>query len=205
MGIMLVGQIIQAITGVVDQLYAARMGAGVIAELGYAQRIIGLALTLGATAISRAALPVLSDMVVGEEERRCQMVGRWGGILFFCGVFAALVLWPIAPFLVRLFFERGAFLPENTIRVAALIQWGLIQLPFFLSGLVFVAQVAAFQRYEFLTFIAVISLIIKICSNAVAIKYLGSPGIMLSTSIMYAVSTLLLIIINKHFIGKSFS
>jgi len=131
--------------------------------------------------------------------------GGGGGILFFCGVFAALVLWPIAPFLVRLFFERGAFLPENTIRVAALIQWGLIQLPFFLSGLVFVAQVAAFQRYEFLTFIAVISLIIKICSNAVAIKYLGSPGIMLSTSIMYAVSTLLLIIINKHFIGKSFS
>lgn len=60
-GIMLVGQTLTSFIGIVDQFFAARLDTGAIAAISYANRILALILGLGATAVSRATLPVFQE------------------------------------------------------------------------------------------------------------------------------------------------
>jgi hypothetical protein len=54
------GQALMSFTGIIDQFFAANLGAGAISTLSYANRVLGLILSLGAMAISRATLPEFS-------------------------------------------------------------------------------------------------------------------------------------------------
>src|SRR5262249_27652623 len=60
-GILLIGQALASLISVVDQVMVASLGSGAIARLGYASRINSLLTGLGATAVQRALLPVLSE------------------------------------------------------------------------------------------------------------------------------------------------
>ena len=57
---MLVGQMMATFIGIIDQFFAAHLDTGAIATISYANRILSLILGLGATAVSRATLPVFS-------------------------------------------------------------------------------------------------------------------------------------------------
>jgi putative peptidoglycan lipid II flippase len=63
-GILVAGQAMMSLTVIVDQLFAARLGPGAIATLGYANRVLALILGLAATAVARATLPVFSEAVM---------------------------------------------------------------------------------------------------------------------------------------------
>jgi peptidoglycan biosynthesis protein MviN/MurJ (putative lipid II flippase) len=60
MATLALGQFFVGLISIVDQFFAARLGEGAIASLGYASRILALLLTLTALAISRGMLPVFS-------------------------------------------------------------------------------------------------------------------------------------------------
>lgn len=204
-GIMLLGQVIMAVTGVIDQLYAAGLSEGTIAELGYANRLLGLILSLGATTFSRAALPVLSVPIIKDKIRRRHLVGHWAAFLFLIGVLAFALLCPLAPIIVRMLYERGAFTARNTVQVVSIFRWGLLQIPFYFAGLVYVAQVAATNNYVYLTIVAVISLVVKIAGNSIAIPYLGVAGLMLSTSVMYLITTCIFWALIKYYFPSKYS
>jgi len=188
-GIMLVGQVAMSFVGPLDQYTAANLGDNANATLGYASRLLSLLLGIGAVSVGRAALPVLADVQSrGDAARARSMALKWSVLMVGAGAVAVLVAWVLAPWGVALLFERGAFTAENTAAVAQVLRWGLLQLPFYFGVLILVQLLASQNRYRVMALIAVANFLLKVVLNAMLAPRMGTAGIMLATSLMYALS-----------------
>jgi len=174
-GWLLVGQIIISFNQPIDVYLASLTGVGGVSELGYAKKILALLLGLGATAVGRAILPVLSDQ----------------------GTVAAVIGWYLSPLAVAVLFERGEFNASNTEAVAQVLQWGLFQLPFFFAGIVLVQLTVSLGHYRYIFYTGCLGILIKIVSGYILVDRMGIPGLMLSTALMYAGNWLLLLLLSR--------
>lgn len=191
-GIMLLGQALMALGPIVDQVFAARLGEGALATLSYANRIVALFLGLGATAVSRATLPVFSSTASRETNTARRVAAHWVKLLFGLSLAITLLGWVFAPVLVRLLFERGAFTPANSHAVVDVLRFGLLQIPFFFSALVLVSYVSSRRQYKLLFWSGVIGLTTKIVMNAVLTPVFGLNGLAMSWAITYAANAIFL-------------
>ncbi len=188
-GIMLVGQLAMSFVGPIDQYTAARLGANANATLGYAARLLSLMIGLGAASVGRAALPVLADIQArGDAAHARAMALKWSFALLAIGAVAVLIGWWLAPWLVSLLFERGAFTAQDTAAVAHVLRWGMLQLPFYFGVLILVQLLASQNRYGWMAAIAVLNFGLKAWMNTVLAPVMGTAGIMLATALMYALS-----------------
>ncbi len=181
---LVVGTLIMSVVPPIDQLIAARLGEGSIASLSYAMRLLALGLGLGATAVARAILPVLSEH--GESiAARARLARQWFVWLLAGGVVAAAIGWFLTPLAVRLIFERGAFTAEDTLRVTGVVRFGLSQLPFYFSGIVLVQLCASLGLYRMIVYSSVLAVAVKLATGFALGAALGVRGITLSTGIMF--------------------
>lgn len=188
-GIMLIGQVAMSFVGPIDQYTAANLGSNANATLGYAARLLSLVLGIGAASVGRAALPVLADIQGrGDASHARTMALKWSVLMLLAGALATLVGWLLAPWGVGLLFQRGAFTAHDTQVVAQVLRWGLLQLPFFFGVLVLVQLLASQNRYSIMAAIAVANFLLKAVMNYLLAPLMGTAGIMLATSVMYALS-----------------
>jgi peptidoglycan biosynthesis protein MviN/MurJ (putative lipid II flippase) len=181
-----VGQLLVAAGIPIDQIFAAHIGEGAIATLGYANRIILLFNGLATVVIGRALLPVFSTSVVaGDGALAKRHSSQWSLLLFGSGLFAAVIMWAFAPLVVRLLFERGAFDEQATAAVTDALRYGLLQIPPFCAAIVLVQWFAASGRFRELFVINLCSLIGKVGLNALLVPQFGVGGLLLSTALMY--------------------
>lgn len=185
-GIMLVGQALMSLTGIIDQFFAAHLGTGAIATLSYANRILALILGMGAAAVSRATLPVFSQAQAQGGAQLHRVAFHWVRLLFVLGMGAMIVGWWLAPWGVKLLFERGAFTAADTEVVTEVFRYGLAQLPFYFAGLVFVSYLSSRGLYGWLLWSGVIGLCSKLFGNVLLIPVYGVGGAAFATAFMYA-------------------
>lgn len=190
-GVMLIGQIAMSFVGPLDQYTAANLGANANATIGYASRLLSLLLGVGAASVGRAALPVLADIQTRGDARRARSTAlKWSVLMLGAGAVVTLLGWLLAPWGVALLFERGAFGARDTLVVANVLRWGLLQMPFYFGVLILVQLLASQNRYRLMATIAVVNFAAKAVMNHLLAPWMGAAGIMLATSIMYAVSFL---------------
>lgn len=188
-GIMLVGQLAMSFVAPIDQYTAAQLGQNANATLGYAARLLSLLIGLGAASVGRAALPVLSDVQArGDAAYARVMALKWSLVMLLIGAVVVLLGWWLAPWGVSLLFERGAFTARDTLLVAHVLRWGLLQIPFYFGVLILVQLLASQNRYGWMAAIAVINFGVKAWMNTVFAPRMGVAGIMLATGVMYALS-----------------
>lgn len=187
-GIMLAGQTLMSFIGIIDQFFAAHLGTGAIATLSYANRILSLILGLGATAVARATLPIFSQAQTPEKGHLHRVAGHWARLLFGLGVAAVIVGWWLAPWAVKLLFEHGAFVTRDTQAVTEVLRYGLVQLPFYFSGLVLVSLLVSHGRYRTIATVAGINLVVKVAANFSMAPWLGMNGLVLATAFMHMIS-----------------
>jgi len=157
--------------------------------LSYGNRLIALLNGLGSLAVSRATLPVFSEIAaLGEWARARRMALKWSGLMFAIGGGAAAVCWLTAPWIIKLLFERGAFTANDTVVVAAVFRWSLIQLPFYFSVLVLVQLMASCNRFGVMSIFAATNFLVKLGFNLLLTPWMGIEGIALATSLMYSYS-----------------
>jgi peptidoglycan biosynthesis protein MviN/MurJ (putative lipid II flippase) len=202
-GIMVASQALMSFTGVVDQFFAAPLGTGAIATLGYANRILALLLGLGATAVSRATLPVFSEAQTQGVQHLHHIAKRWVQFLFMLGMVATIVVWWFAPCAVKLLFERGAFTSQDTSVVTDVLRYGLVQLPFYYASMVLVSMFASTHRHKFIAISSVINLCVKVSGNFVLVPTMGIKGIIMATGIMYLFSSAFLYYFTSNFIKET--
>ncbi len=202
-GIMAAGQVLMSLTSIMDQFFVARLQVGDLAVLGYANRIMALILGLGATAVGRATLPVFSRVEThhGNQALRA-MALRWTWSMFGLGVVGCLVLWAIAPFLVRLLFERGAFGPEDTQAVCSIFRILVLQLPFYLSGIVLTSLFSCKKAYTVFFLGGLLGILLKCLANFILVPLYGLVGIAAAFIILYLVNNVFLLSIIKNVIYK---
>jgi putative peptidoglycan lipid II flippase len=180
-------------TTVVDQAMAAMLPAGSVAALSYGSKTVAVAVGIGATALSTAALPYFSRMVAENDWDGCrQALRRHSLLVVAASVPITLGLIVFSMPLVRLLFERGAFTPADT-RVVGWVQiCYAIQIPFTIWNRLFGRFVAAMRRNDVLLSASAISLVLDIGLNLVLMRVWGVAGIALSTSLVYIVTLVLL-------------
>jgi peptidoglycan biosynthesis protein MviN/MurJ (putative lipid II flippase) len=189
-GIMLAGQALMSLTVVIDQFYAVGLGTGAIAMLGYANRVLSLILSLAAIAVSRATLPIFSQVQAQGVGRLRAVARRWAGLLFALGVLAAAAGYVAAPWVVRLLFERGRFGAADTAAVAQVLRYGLPQMPFYFASMVLVSYALSQRRYGLVFCSGLIGCAGKIAGNLLLVPPLGVNGIALGTMFVYASNAL---------------
>jgi peptidoglycan biosynthesis protein MviN/MurJ (putative lipid II flippase) len=194
-GMMLIAQAFLALTAVVDQLFAAKLGTGAISVLGYSSRVLGLFLALGATAIGRATLPIYSRVGHDDPGALPSLAARWGVFMLLAGAAVAALAWLVALPMVELLFERGAFTRRDTMEVSAVLQWGVIQIPFYFGMIAASQALFSARRYRLAVALAFLSLTLKVVLNLLLVPLLGLAGLMVSTAATYAAPFLILLLI----------
>lgn len=191
-GVLILGQGVMSLTTLTDQFFAARLPEGAISTLGFAGRIVALIVGIVATAVTRATLPVFArTRAVGTRDLRMLAV-RWAAALFVVGIVALAVGWLLAPWVVKILYQRGTFTAEDTQRVTHLLRFGLVQLPFYFSSLVLVSMHASYGRYRLLVMTGVLGLGTKLVASILLLPPYGVGGLMLAQAAVYAANGLLL-------------
>lgn len=187
--VMLLGQIVVTASLPVDQAFAARIGPGSVATLGYANRIVVLITSLGGVVFTRAFLPIFSSAIVeGQGKAAARQARQWAILLMIAATAALAVTWVVADWAVSIVFQRGAFSAADAARVAHVLRFAMLQIPFVFAGLALVQLIAARGHYSSLLWIACGGLAIKVALNLLLVKSLGLGGLMLATAAMYLFS-----------------
>jgi peptidoglycan biosynthesis protein MviN/MurJ (putative lipid II flippase) len=190
--IMLIGNALMSLVTIVDLMFSVHLGTGAVSALSYANRVLALILGLGGTAISRATLPVFSsvnyadDGATGSGKAIHQAATRWIVIMFVMGAGAMLAVWWLAPTIVSLLFERGAFSADNTAEVAEAMRYGAVQFPFYFAALVLVSSLVSRGLHQAVAIGAGLNLVVKCLANYLMVPKFGINGLMLATSVMCA-------------------
>jgi putative peptidoglycan lipid II flippase len=185
--VFVLGQLVVSCAPALDQYFVAHLGDGAVATLGYANRVFGLILSMGALAIGQGTLPILSDILGRNDQERARLTAlRWSLLLLGGGAVCALIAYPLAPTVVALLFQRGAFTAQNTLVVAGLMRFALVQLPFYFAALVMMNLFSAEGRYKDMAVIALLSFLVKALANVVLTRWIGMPGVVLATGLMHA-------------------
>jgi putative peptidoglycan lipid II flippase len=183
------GSLLMVNTQIVDQAMAAMLPAGSLSALSYGTKIMAVPLNIAVTALGTALVPYLSVLVARHD---------WGALRHTVAKYLRLslgaALLPVIVFtywaepLVRLFFERGAFGPEDTRVVAGVQALASLQIPFFLAGILVVRTISSLSANQILIWGNVLNLTVNVALNLLFMRSLGVAGIALSTSVMYLVS-----------------
>lgn len=185
-GIMALGQTAMSSSVIIDQFIAAHLGPGSISTISYAHRVMALILGMGALAISRAVLPIFSEVTAREgSSALARLAPQWAGVMLMLGVATAATFYVFAPWIVSLLFERGSFSAENTLQVVSLLRWMLIQVPFYFSGLVFFSALSSQGMFAALSYCSLTGLVAKIIFLAIYHERLSVYLIAASVAVMY--------------------
>lgn len=183
------GSVLMSSTLVVDQAMAAMLEPGSVSALSYGGKVVSFMVAVGATALGTAVLPHFSRMVVH---------GDWPGLRRTLRTSVRFVLLTTIPLtlvalylsepLVRLLFQRGAFTMADTQTVTTVQALLLLQLPFYLVGIVMVRLISSLKANSVLMWGCAINFVVNVVLNYVLMQWLQVAGIALSTALVYMLS-----------------
>ena len=191
-GIMLAGQVLMSVTTLIDQFFAGEMGAGNIATLNYANRILTLLTGVGAMAVSRATLPVFSRTRTLGGAHTANLARLWAFRLFLIGLLTMAAAWLAAPWIVKIFFERGAFKEENSLAVVNVFRVCVLQIPLYFASIVVTSYFSSQSAYKVLFWSGAVALTVKWAASALFTIHWGLNGLPLASAAMYTATLTML-------------
>jgi putative peptidoglycan lipid II flippase len=189
--VMVAGQMLFALIPLVDPFFAARLGEGTVAAMGYASRLVLGLQGLAGLALQRAGLPLLSRLAADSPAQARRTAVRWALAAGLAGVVLGAGVAATADGLVGALFERGRFTPQDRTQVADLLRYGMLQLPPFLAGTVLVTALAASRGGTALAQAAAAGLVAKVALSAWLVGSYGAQGLLVATALMYTVTSTL--------------
>ena len=174
---------------VVDQTMAAWLEPGSVAVLGYTDKVCGIVLALTATPACDVLFPYFADKVARQDWHgvRRQLFSSAGIILSFALPATLLLCW-LAPLVIQTLFQRGTFSVMDTQRVAHVLRFAALQIPFYILGGLASRVVVALQATRFILVLSVIGLITNAFLNWILMQSMGVAGIALSSVVVQMLS-----------------
>jgi len=186
---MLIGALLMSGTTLIDQSMAAWLGSGSVAAISYGNKLVALILGIGTMVLGTVMLPHFSQMVA---------VSDWIGVRRTLKTYVQLILVVTVPVtvclvyfsadLVALVFERGAFTQADSQLVGQVQAFYLLQVPFYMVGILGVRLLSALRKNHILVMISGVNLVTNAVGNYLFMQYWGVAGIGLSTSMVYVIS-----------------
>lgn len=174
---------------VIDQAMASWLGSGSVAALNYGTKIPGILTGIGLTALGTAVLPHFSRLVaLGDYSALRHTIKTYTRWIVVLSIPLTILFIVTSEWAVKLIFERGAFSADDTVLVTRIQQMYLLQVPFFVLGILGVRALVAMSKNHLLTMMSVVNLIANVVGNLIFMRWLGVSGIALSTSVVYMIS-----------------
>jgi len=161
---------------------ASLLPAGNISNLSYAYRIMQLPLGMFGVAVAVVSLPELSRKAVSKLDQYPYILASLRAV-FLLSIPSVFFLFAVRLPVVRIIYERGAFLAQDSMQTSAILIFYLLGIPF-IAGSKVIGNVY-FSRKDTKTpmNISYISMIINITLAVILLNRFGARGLALAVSI----------------------
>lgn len=189
----LLGGLVMNSAVIIDQAMAAWLEPGSVSILSYSDKLCGIVLALTATAASEAVFPFFADTVARGEWQivRRQLLQVTGAILAVA-LPLVLILIVFAPQIVGVLFQRGSFTEADTAKVAHVLRFAAMQIPFYITGVLASRVAVSLQATTFTLCASFGAMACNVGFNWLLMARMGVAGIALSTAVVHLLSTLAL-------------
>jgi putative peptidoglycan lipid II flippase len=203
-GPLFIGSATDMLLTLIDRTMASFLPEGSIASLAYAQKIFGLPLGVWAVQISESSYPYIVSAFATSDVGKGYRLARGAiqRILFFIApAVAGLLL--LAPSIVRIIYQRGAFSEANTALVARVLQGYMGMLLF--SSVQYIETRLFYARRNTMTpmFVCLASLGMNVALNYLFgfVFHLGAYGLAIASSVAAFVSMTLMYLVYRRMYG----
>lgn len=175
---------INEVIAAVDNAMGSVLEKGTVASLNYANNIITLIVGVFIVAIVTAIYPILAENYNNYKDndlKRSINYSVW--IIALIAIPTTIILITLAVPIVKLFYERGAFGVEATIKTAELLRYYSIGLIGTSLILLLTRAFYAIHDLETPVKLGIMSLISNIVFNYIFMKLIGARGIALGTAL----------------------
>jgi len=190
---LVVGAGVAQLSGFIDTFLGSYTGEGGVANLGYAQLVQQLPVSLFGVAITAVSLPELSRDAVGEtphEQLRARIGVAFRRIAFFV-IPSAFAFAALGPQIIGLLYQTGRFGAKDTVTVGGVLAAYGIGLLGTSTVRLFASGFYAMRDTRTPVRIAIVSLIISALLSWVFMRRFGPAGIALGSSIGQSFNTVL--------------
>ena len=197
------GAFLMGSTNLVDQSMAALLDSGSVAALGYANRVIGLPLSLATLALGTAVVPYFSKIIAEKNwVKITHTFNYYLKLIFISTVPLVIIIILASKLIVQVLFERGSFNANDTQIVSQIQMCYALQIPFYISAIFVVRLINSLGVNHFLAWGSSINLLVNIAANYAFVQWIGVKGIALSTSCVYLISFVFLYVLTKKHLQK---
>ena len=188
---MIAGAFLMGSTEIVDKSMAAMLSPGSVSALNYGNKFIAFIIGIISIGLSTAIFPYFSKMTAHNKFAEIrQILKSYSIIILLVFIPFTVAIYLFSEPVVRILFERDAFKASDTVLVADIQAFYVLQVPFYILGVIGVRLLSALRKNHILMSISALNLVVNIAGNYVLIDFFGVAGISLSTSVVYLISTL---------------
>jgi len=178
----------------VNTLLATSQGTGAVSWLTYAFRLMYLPIGLFGVSIGTAVLPAVSrHAAVDDAAGIRETLSRGLAMMFVVNVPATLGLIVLATPIVRVLFERGHFLPADTVATAAAVRWYAIGLVGYSAARIASPTFYALGRSRVPVLVSVATIGLNVVLSITFVRAMGFLGLALGTSVAALVNGAVLV------------
>ncbi len=164
----------------VGLLLAARLPTGEVASLALGSKVIQFATGMGTSVLVAAVLPYFARLVVGDRQGEARReLAFLLKLSTFVSVPIALAVAQFAQEIASLLFAGGRMGGSEVGQVAAVLRYGILQLPFFAVTTVLVKFSIASRRVAWILAAALLGQCVNAAASILLMGRFGAPGIAL--------------------------
>ncbi|SEO24234.1 putative peptidoglycan lipid II flippase [Amphibacillus marinus] len=169
----------------VDQLFANRIGEGVVTYLSYAKNLVHLPQALIATALGTLIFPVISKAFVSEDRDQLLKTINRGQLLVLTLLIPAIAgMATLMTEIIQLLYQRGQFTPQATLATTRVAYFYLGSVFFYSFNTLIVNGLYALNKAKAIMKISLISVCLNVILNGILSYAFGFVGIPLASSIV---------------------
>ncbi|MEO9890998.1 lipid II flippase MurJ [Aurantibacter sp.] len=184
----------------VDQFFAAQLVVGSIASINYGVKVPQFVIGILMLAIGNVFLPHFSKLVVEDINKAYQQLFKILKLIFVSSAILAIIVSLLSENIISLLFERNEFTHDDTVIVSKIQQIVLVYVPFFLCTMVMVNFLTSINKIRFMAYVSLWNFIANLILNYFLIQKYGVYGLVLSTTVVYVISSLIYFkFTKKHF------
>ncbi len=178
---------------VLDQIMAGWLESGSVAVLSYSEKICSIALSIIAGSVAQGIYPYFAEQVSrGDWAVLKSTTWRYSLIIIGGSLPIVAIFWWAAPWMVEHLFQRGAFETSDTHRVADVLRFHALQIPFYIAAVMASRVILALRAGSFLFYTSLVNLAANFALNLMFMKWLGVAGLALATAGVYLISSIML-------------
>ncbi len=186
----LIGIGINEVNAAIDNSVGSLLASGTVAELNYAYNIILFFIGAFIVAIVTAIFPILTEMYNKERNEELNASINFSfKLLLKLSIPLTIILIALSEPMVSIFYERGAFGIDATIKTAQILRFYSIGI----VGMIFVLMINriyyAIGDINTSLVIGILSLGLNLILDLILVNYMGARGIALGTSLSFILAS----------------